>query len=34
MSEDHITIPKAKLRLILQKLRELKAVLRGQNHES
>jgi len=32
MSET-VTIPKAKLKLILEKLRELKATLRGENHE-
>lgn len=33
MSEDTVTIPKARLRLILQKLRELRELLRGGEHE-
>jgi hypothetical protein len=33
MSET-VTIPKAKLKLILEKLKELRTVLRGERHES
>jgi len=32
MSET-VAIPKAKLKLILEKLRELRAILRGENHD-